>query len=235
MKFPRISLVILLAVFAILPVQHGLLEKQVDASINKAITDATQAANSTVTKLFINEVYPRLAAYLDLEQAQPLDSKGLTGDALAETDRTIRSFMLGSDIMKIKIYARNSMTIYSTDLSQIGEDRSQNPALNSALQGIPGSQITHRGKFSSGDGGVFEKDWVASYIPIRNKTGIVMGVVEIYTDRTSVVANVVGSNDQLHAAMLITQVLIFVLIVLLVWSLWSPLAIISKEQDAGEH
>lgn len=234
MKLPKLSLVLMAILLVSFPIQHWIIEKMANESLGNAIADATQAANVTVTKLFINEVYPRLVQHLGLESGpNAMPAKGLEGVALAETDRTIRNFMFGTDIMKVKLYALNGMTIYSTELAQIGQDQSKNPSLISATQGIPGSQITHRGKFSAIEGEVFEKDLVASYIPIRNKSGIVIGVAEIYTDRTPVIEKAIGGEGYLHPFMLLTNAIQIVLILLLAWSFWTRLAQIEFEAEAG--
>jgi hypothetical protein len=220
MSFARLPLFIILILAALLPAQHWILEEQTNAAVGEVVSEATQAANTTVTKLFINEVYPRLAEPLGLEGAGTR-GEPLAGQALEITDRTIRSFMYGTDIMKVKIYAMNGMTIYSTELKQIGEDKRDNVGFQSAAQGIPGSQITHRGKFSAIDGDVFDKDLVASYIPIRNKAGMIIGVGEIYTDRTPVLEKSTRGEGYIHAALVITQSIQLILLVWLGWLFWT--------------
>lgn len=220
MSLARLPILIILVLVVLLPIQHWILEGQTNAAVGEVVSEATQAANATVTKLFINEVYPRLSESLALEGA---GNRGepLVGEALETTDRTIRSFMYGTDIMKIKLYAMNGMTIYSTELGQIGEPRFDNPGFQSAAQGIAGSQITHRGKFSAIDGDVFDKDMVASYIPIRNQAGMIIGVAELYTDRTPVLEKLTHGEGYIHAALLITQAIQFILLFWLGWLFWS--------------
>ncbi|MDP1524563.1 MAG: hypothetical protein Q8M20_02015 [Rhodocyclaceae bacterium] len=219
MSYARLPLLIILILVILLPVQHWVLEGQTNAAVGEVVSEATQAANTTVTKLFINEVYPRLTEPLALEGAGKR-GEPLAGEALDTTDRTIRKFMFGTDIMKVKIYAMNGMTVYSTERAQIGEDKHDNPGFQSAAQGIPGSQITHRGKFSAIDGDVFDKDLVASYIPIRNQAGMIIGVAEIYTDRTPVLDKSTRGEGYIHAALLITQSIQLILLLLLGWLFW---------------
>lgn len=224
MRIPKLSLALLLLLAASFPAVQFIVEDQANKSLGDAISEATQAANITVTKLFVNEIYPRLSTRLNLEGGNASQAKGLAGEALTETDRTIRNFMYGTDIMKVKLYALNGITIYSTELAQIGQDQSKNPAFLSAAQGTAGSQITHRGKFSAIDGEVFEKDLVASYIPVRNKPGMIIGVAEIYTDRTPVIEKAIGGDGGLRPFLLISQAVQLLLILFLAASIWSFLA-----------
>lgn len=220
MSFSRLPFLIILILVGALPVQHWVLENQTNAAVGTVVSEATQAANTTVTKLFVNEVYPRLSESLALEGAGKR-GEPLAGEALETTDHIIRKFMFGTDVMKVKIYAMNGMTVYSTERGQIGQDKRDNPEFQSAAQGIPGSQITHRGKFSAIDGDVFDKDLVASYIPIRNQASMIIGVAEIYTDRTPVLEKSTRGEGYIHAALLITQSIQFILLLLLGWLFWT--------------
>lgn len=233
MSFARLPLMIILVLLGTLPVQHWVLESQTNEAVGESVAMATEAANSTVTKLFVNELYPRLSGSLALEGSGKR-GEPLAGETLETTDRTIRKFMLGTDIMKVKIYAMNGMTVYSTELEQVGQDKRNNPEFRSAAQGVAGSQITHRGKFSSIDGDVFDKDLVASYIPIRNQGGLVIGVAEIYTDRTPVLDKSTRGEGYIHAALLISQSIQFILLLLLGWLFWTHKRTDAETDETGE-
>lgn len=198
--------------------QNYILHNQISTLLDDSIISATQDGNTTATKLFINEIYPRLKQNMDLETTDPNGVKALQGDQLQATDQTIRQFMLGTDILKIKIYSNKGLTVYSSDHSQIGEDKSANQGFLSALQGVPGSQITHRGKFSALEGDVFERDLVASYIPIRNAMGLVIGVGELYTDRTPAMAKTNRQLNEVVSTMVLSGAVTLLLIFVLIWS-----------------
>jgi hypothetical protein len=202
------------------PLQHLLIEQQANRLLRIAIAEATQAGNATATRLFVNEVYPRLSTRLKLE-VHLAPKQGLSGEDLEETDRTIRKFVLGTDILKVKIFAMNGITIYSTEASEIGQDQSQNPALISATQGIARSHIEHEERFSSLDGGESEKDLVSSYIPLRNGMGAIIGVAEIYTDRTPVIKQILGGDGHLHSYLFLFGVVQTIFLVFLCWSFYS--------------
>jgi hypothetical protein len=217
---PLTTFLFFLLLLASLPAQHFLIEHHANQLLKTSIAEATQAGNVTATRLFVNEVYPRLAQRLNLEkQLAPI--QGLSGEDLAETDRTIRKFVLGTDILKVKIFAMNGITIYSSETSQIGQDQSRNPALISASQGIPRSQIEHRERFSALDGGESIRDLVSSYIPLRSGSGAVIGVAEIYTDRTPVINQILGGDGRLHPYLFLCGVVQMLLLIFLGWSFYS--------------
>jgi len=211
--------------------QFLLLSNKFDHALEASISETSQAANTSVTRLFINEIYPRLSDIFALEETTAPIIVGLKGEELESVDRSIRNFMLGTDILKVKIYALSGMTVYSSDLSQIGEDKSTNEAFISASQGIPGSQITHRGIFDAMEGEVFERDLVPSYIPIRNLSKKIIGVAELYTDRTPVIEHSKIALNKFQAIMGITMMLMFSLIIAMAWAFWAHFLAITSKND----
>lgn len=194
-----------------------MINNQIKTTVNKGISEATQDANLTVTKLFINEVYPKIESILKLKE-KPYQKVGLSNKDLETVDMHIRNFMLGTDILKIKLYSLNGMTIYSSEYSQIGQDKGFSKPLKAATQGKVASQISHRGKFSALEGEVFEKDLVSSYLPIRDKLGAVIGVAEIYTDRTKAIEHSSKSLSKINAYMILFQVILAILIFFSIWN-----------------
>jgi len=222
MKLSRTSLILLVLVLASLVTEHFLMLNHESGVLHESITETTQSGNATATRLFVNSVYPALAVHLKLEnQAGGEAPKGLSGAALTETDRVIRNFMFGTDILKVKLYDRTGLTVYSTENTQISQDQSKNPSFLSALNGAMGSQITHRGKFDAIDGQVFNKDLVASYIPIRNKQDLIIGVAEIYTDRTPLIAKSAARREKTRAILILGGVVQALLVLALVWSVFA--------------
>lgn len=216
----KLLLALLLLALAVIVATHFVVIDRVTRTVNSAITDSTQAVNATVTKVFVNDLYPRIKAQLSLEGPEP--PKALSGAALDEVDKLIRTFIFGTDIMKVKLFGVNGLTIYSTELAQVGQDQQKNPALIDALQGAMGTQITHKGKFNAAEGEVFDRDLVSSYIPIRNKAGAVIGAAEIYTDRTRVIAQARQGGAPVRPFLTFMQAIEVVLLVfigLVAWSL----------------
>lgn len=155
-------------------------------SLEVSVVDATQSANASMTQAFINENWSRVRDLLPAGEGwSPAAVRASRENA--EIDERVRAFSKGTDVLKIKIYNLAGRVLYSSDPVQIGDDASANRYFRAALVGTPGSQLTFRGRFDAMEGHVFDRDLIASYIPVRYE-GRVEGVVELYADRTFAVA-----------------------------------------------
>lgn len=212
----KISYLFMFMIFVLLIFQFNIILNETKKSVNEAIIETTQSGNYTVTKLFINGIYPSISNIIKLkENSNP--TSGLIGDDLKKVDLIVRNFMYGTDILKIKLYSLNGMTLYSTENSQIGDDKSKNPSFQEAINGKAGSQITHRGKFSAIEGEVFDKDLVASYLPIKDGDGLIIGVAEIYTDRTPTILKAQSDQSDIKAYILLFSVITLILVFFMFW------------------
>ncbi|MBO6559198.1 MAG: hypothetical protein JJ959_01615 [Nisaea sp.] len=220
MTIPRIPMILIAAITVALIGEYLLITSQFNETIVRAITNSSQAANATTTKLFINEVYPRLESQFGLKHDKPDAPEDLNGEVLQRVDETIRTFMLGTDIMKVKIFNTDGLTVYSSDPAQIGENYGDHPPFIAATQGKPGSQISHRGTFSALDGQVYDRDLVSSYIPIDDPNGVIVGVVEIYTDRTGTLERSMQDLRSINFLVMTALIVTFVLMIVLSWSFW---------------
>lgn len=196
---------------------YFIISQSVERSLTSAITNSTQASNAAVTRLFINEIYPDLAAEISLTANPAMAKDALSPEEVDHVDERVRQFMFGTDILKAKIYNINGVTVYSSDLSQIGENKSGNMGFDSAIRGVPASQVTHRGNFSALDGEVFDRDLVASYIPIYQKSGEIVGVAELYTDRSSVIIYSAQLSNELKIELLPLLASLLLAIAMIVW------------------
>jgi diguanylate cyclase (GGDEF)-like protein/PAS domain S-box-containing protein len=106
--------------------------------------------------------------------------------------RKVWMLLSGSKIFKIKVYDLTGMTIYSTQISQIGEDKRANAGVIDGLRGVPSSELVHQNRFSAFEGEVQDRDLIETYVPRFDPgTRKVVGVFEIYGDATAVLADIV--------------------------------------------
>jgi two-component system, NtrC family, sensor kinase len=155
----------------------------------RAIPDAIDAAGKSVPDSARKACFAQLGARLRaMPEFNALDAK-------------VFDIIKGSTVFKIKAYDVRGLTVYSSDPSQMGEDKSANPGWRQAASGRPASQISHRDTFSAFEGVVNDRDLLESYVPVKGGTGDeVVGVFEIYSDITPFLARIKATAAQTAAA-----------------------------------
>jgi two-component system, cell cycle sensor histidine kinase PleC len=138
-----------------------------------------------------------------------------TPQGVAAMHRAVVGSVRGTAIIKVKIYNLRGITVFSTDPSQIGQDKSKGGGVISALSGQVASELTHRDTFSAFEGVIENLDVLSSYIPIRVDRPLapIDGVFEIYADVTDFVARI--ERTQLLLTLVTGAVLVGIYLALL--------------------
>ncbi|MEW5893713.1 MAG: response regulator [Pseudomonadota bacterium] len=152
-------------------------------STRQGIIDSTEAANLTLTRVLANEEWHHIRTLLPPPGMTDPDQLRSRPENQA-IDGIVRHFSNGTDLLKVKIYNLEGLTVYSSDPKQIGESKAKNPGFLSARAGVPKSELTFRGKFGAFDGEVHDRNLISSYLPAETEAGI-EAVLETYTDRTA--------------------------------------------------
>ena len=117
--------------------------------------------------------------------------------AVAEIDKIVVGLFRGTDIIKAKLYNLDGITVYSSQSSQIGADKSDNDGFISASNGSVRSNLTWRNEFHAFEKIIMERDVVSSYLPLYDtRTREVIAVVELYSDVTDLMARIHRSRNQ---------------------------------------
>ena len=153
------------------------------------LIEQREAANVALTKAFSNSIWPDFRRHVD-------EVAGLDGDQLrahADTrrfDEVVRATMEGLSVVKVKVYALNGNTVFSTEPSQMGAMKGATPGFGAASSGDVATEISHRDTFSAFEQEVFDIDVVSSYVPIRGRSGAIEGVFEVYDNVTATLAKI---------------------------------------------
>jgi diguanylate cyclase (GGDEF)-like protein len=138
--------------------------------------------NVAATRIFSNVLWAQFA---------PLAASGADADAavlrrLAEQyglHAKAATLMRDSEVVKIKVYNLDGITVYSSDPRQTGEDKRANAGFIAAAAGGIATELTHRNAFDAFEGTLSDIDVISSYVPILDAERIV-GVFEVYQDVT---------------------------------------------------
>ncbi|MFM1907251.1 MAG: hypothetical protein RLZZ591_928 [Pseudomonadota bacterium] len=172
----------------------ALMWQQLHSSLQDSVTASTQDSNNSLTQVFVNESWAELAPMLPPAGSDAQATRD--NPRLTEIDALVRKFSRHTDVVKVKIYNVQGLTIYSSDPKQIGHDDAGNPGFQGAVRGIASSELTYRGSFGAFDGHIHDRNLVSTYGPIRTDEGVV-GVAEIYADRTRAIELVEREHKKL--------------------------------------
>ena len=148
------------------------------------LIEERESANVSLTQVFSSSLWRQFHSHVAA-------SAELDGDALRAHPKTpqllqsVQDMMRGLSVIKVKVYALNGNTVFSTEAAQMGADKKNNPGFKSATTGHPVSEYSNRAKFSAFENEIFDVDVVSSYIPIRNSQGGVEAVFEVYDNVTA--------------------------------------------------
>jgi len=195
----------------------------------KGILDSTEDANVAMTRVLVNEEWERIRSLMppsglrdpELLKARP------ENDTI---ERIIRRFSAGTDLLKVKIYDLEGLTVYSSDPKQIGEDKSSNAGFLGARAGTPKSELIFRGKFGAFDGEVFDRNLISSYLPAVSGERI-GAVLETYTDRTGSIEQ--ADHAMVHLALLLAP-LFYGVYASLFYVVWRADRVRREQQSALE-
>jgi len=207
-NFAAIALVLLvLAVGGALLLTH--------AALRKDILESGGRSNETLARAFVNETWHRIGPAF--ERAKGRTPEALRGsDIFGVIDGEVRTFVAGTPIVKFKLYDLSGLTVYSSEVRQIGEDKSSNSGFRSAREGRGVSDLYVRGQFSAFEGEISNRDLLSSYVPLRDGRGQITGVIEVYVDSTGILAIIGRSLYELAAGLGALGLVVYGLLVLMV-------------------
>ncbi len=174
--------------------------------------------NIALTRVFANIHWPDFSEFMNA--AADSDDEMLR--AHPETQRlrdTVVGQMQGLSVVKVKVYNLAGRTMFSTELAQIGGDKSENQGFLAARNREVVSEITYRDTFSAFEGEIYDRDVLSTYLPIQSDgaDGPVEGVFELYSDVTSLVGRIETTQRNILLGVSGVQILLFAVLFLIVW------------------
>lgn len=157
-----------------------------------------ESGNINLSKVFANALWERHFSEL-LRESEGKSSQDLKKNSrIREIHTDVVALMRGSMTYKIKLYDPAGRTVYSSEQTQIGEDKSGNPGFVGAMTGQTRTELVHKARFSAFEQVVENRDLIQSYIPQYDKNQRnPAGVFEIYSDATPFLAELHRAEIQL--------------------------------------
>ena len=162
-----------------------------------ALVETETRANVALTKAFANSIWPSYATFVR-EAGKIPPSELPKRDEIRRLGGELKLLAHGLDVVKVKVYDTNGLTVFSTDSRQIGQDKRTNGGFAQALGGEPASEITFRDHFDAWEGEIADRNIIATYVPVRVQGAApVEAVMEVYSDVTPLVAKLERTQIQL--------------------------------------
>ncbi len=202
------STVGLLALAALAWFAHGYAVRQLVAY--------AETQNVSLARSFANTIWPKFSPYSS-------SILGLSGEEMRQRpeirdiEEAVKIATAGLSILKVKVYNLDGITIFSSDIEEIGQDNSNNPGfLLAARAGQPASKLTFKNRLNTFEGTFQNRDIVESYLPIQHGDGDIHGVFELYSDVTQLLNRINRSTVQLMVGLLIIFGLLYTALYFLV-------------------
>lgn len=201
-------------------------------ALQRAAQHSAQASNEDKVTLFMRVVYPSIADDLRLSPSKaaiPLHDPAV----FERVDQEIRAFVQGTRLVKVKIFDATGVVVYSSDPRQIGQPfEEQTEAILHALRGRGFSDVTFRERFVGYSGELSDVAIVSSYLPIRDDQRNIVGITEIYSERTEVFRQIDYDRARLISVLVVGFAVLGALVVWVLWSMY--LTVRETIEDQGK-
>ena len=172
--------------------------------------ELAEGRNLAMAQVFRNSLREPLDALMSDAVGRDVEFLRQSADS-STLQASVLELMRDTAVVKIKIYNRLGNTVFSTEQSQIGESKLDDPGFRSAMRGTTVSELTHRDRIDSFEGTLAEVDVLASYIPIVGKDKAVEGVFELYQNVTPFVAQLHRSLWWVTAGVVVVFALLYLM------------------------
>jgi len=172
-RFQRFSLVAFIGTLAVALILLFAYRNITTDSVGQLSIDKNSALGQSIA----NSAHREIAALLVDAETSVRASAGAVQALTAVLDGSLRDL----PVLKLNIYDTSHAVVFSTDQSLIGTTQPDNPGVRNALAGSTASEIVRANEFNQFDRHTETNNLVETYLPFRDDSGRVIGVLEIYS------------------------------------------------------
>ena len=178
---------------------------------------STEESNITLAKAFANNIWPEYGMFLS--HTESLSDDALIADPrISQLNTEITSQLAGLPVAKVKVFDLQGRTVFSTDIAQIGNDKSKSSGFLSAKSGQVVSQLGHRDTFKAIQGSLEDRHLLSSYIPLQRGTTEkeTVGVFELYTDVTPLLLRIEQTQQRIVLTSFLVLGVLYIVLLLFI-------------------
>lgn len=182
----------------------------------EALLERESQSNSDLARTIGNTIWPQYSDYIWMAGSTPAE-KLATLPVIEKIQRDILNKVQGLRVVKVKIYDLKGLVVFSTQTGQIGSNKFDNGGFQSALHGKAASEISFRNTFSSTEGEIYDRNVIASYVPMRRGFDQpVEGVFEIYSDVTPLLSDIDSTSRRILMVITTLMLVLYLFLMLIV-------------------
>ncbi len=172
--------------------------------------------NVRLAQVALSSMLHPLCVYLD--SAKHIKPSQLPSERFPLTlQKSVQQIMAGPGVVRVKVFNRDGIVVYSTLPEQIGADQSRDDGFVSAIHGTVRTDLIYRDSFNPWGKETEEDNLVETYLPVRrNVASPADGVFEIYTDMNPLAHAIERTTFRLMGGGLALLLLLYAALVLMV-------------------
>ncbi len=200
----------------------------------EALMSHQTRTNVALARAFANSVWSRHAEFV--RNASNISRKELAArEEIEAIKNDVSAQMRGLNVVKVKIYNVDGLTVFSTEPKQIGVDKRDNTGFQAAMRGEVASSITFRNEFYAFERVIVDRNLVTTYIPLFRDDKTVEAVFELYSDVTTLVNELALTQRKIVIGSISALGLLYVFLMLVVRHADNVLSAREKEHIANEE
>lgn len=182
-----------------------------------SVTVLGEKNNLVLSRFALDLVKPELLDYLNAAD-HDIETAGDIPPLPEPLAQAIQEITDHSAVVRVKIYNRNGVVVFSTETRQIALADRENPTFQAAMKGRVSSKLHYRDALSKLFLGESDEDnLIESYLPVRRTTTRpIMGVFEIYENVRGLISDMEREQMNTLFALVLTLLAVYFVLLMLV-------------------